>query len=79
MDVLIRYWNADVSMVETRYLKSEFMGGAKAEQILETFESGIAKLKAEELLQLSSDGPNVNLKFLQLHTEKQSLLNFCLF
>ena len=74
MDVLIRYWNTDVSMAETRYLKSEFMGGAKAEQILETFESGIAKLKAEELLQLSSDGPNVNLKFLKLHSEKRESL-----
>ena len=71
MDILVRYWNADTNIAETRYLKSEFMGGANAEQILKTFEDGIAKLKPQEILQISSDGPNVNLKFLEQFSENR--------
>ena len=33
MDILVSYWNADTNIAETRYLKSEFVGGANAEQI----------------------------------------------
>ena len=46
------------------------MGCAKAEQILKTFEDCITKLKPQEFLQISSDGPNVDLKFLKLFSEK---------
>ena len=31
MDILVRYWNADPNFAET-HLKSEFLGGANAEQ-----------------------------------------------
>ena len=71
MDILVRYWNAGAKIAETRYLTSEFMGGAKAEQILKKFEDAILHLKPEEFLQISSDGPNVNLKFLQQFNEKR--------
>ena len=60
-----------VQREQTRYLTSWFMGGAKAEQILKKFEDGILHLKPEEFLQTSSDGPNVNLKFLQQFNEKR--------
>ena len=56
-------------MVKTPYLKSEFLGGTNAEQILKTFQDRIAKLKPLEILQTSSDGPNVNLKFLKQFSE----------
>ena len=76
MDILVRYWNVDTNITtniaQTRYLKSEFMGGAKAEQILKTFEDGITKQKPQEFLQISSAGRNVNLKFLKLFSEKRA-------
>ena len=68
MDILVRYWNVDTNITETCYLKSEFL----AEKILKTFEDGITKLKPQEFLQISEDGPNVNLKFLKLFSEKRA-------
>ena len=47
------------------------MGGAKAEKILRTFEKDINKLSPESFIQISSDGPNVNLRFLKLFAEKR--------
>ena len=58
-------------MVVTRYFNSEFLGGAKAEKILQTFEKGINKLNPESFIQISSDGPNVNLRFGELFAEKR--------
>ena len=58
-------------MVVTWYFNSEFMGGAKAEKILQTFEKGINKPNPESFIQISSDGPNINLRFLELFAEKR--------
>ena len=58
-------------MVVTRYFNSEFLGGAKAEKILQTFEKGINKLNPESFIQISSDGPNVNLRFGELFAGKK--------
>lgn len=35
MDILIRYWNVDRMLAETRYLKSQFLDGASAWENLE--------------------------------------------
>ena len=69
MNILIRYWNNESNSSETRYLDSQFLGGAKAQQILETFNNGIKSLDPRRNIQISSDGPNVNLKFLELVNE----------
>jgi len=76
MDILIRYWNAESKISETRYLDSQFLEGAKATQILETFINGVKDLDPNHLLQISSDGPNVNLKFLELIAEIETPMNF---
>ena len=62
-------------MAETQYLTSQFLGGAKADDILEKFETGVSKKihKANDLLQVAADGPNVNLLFLKLYYEKRFL------
>ena len=39
MDQLVRIWSNEKKMVVTRHFNSEFMGGAKAEKILQTFEN----------------------------------------
>ena len=75
MDLYVRFWNASEELAETRYLTSQFLGGAKADDILEKFETGVSKTihKANDLLQVASDGPNVNLLFLNLYEEKRCL------
>ena len=37
MDILVRYWDCEKTITTIRYLNSEFMGGANANQILDTF------------------------------------------
>ena len=54
MDKLVRIWSNEKKMVGTRYFNTEFMGGAKAEKILQTFEKGINKLNPESFIQISS-------------------------
>ena len=60
MHILIS-WDSDKNIAIKRYINSEFMGGAKAEQILNTFLEGTKNLDGKSLLQISSDRPNVNL------------------
>ena len=50
MDELIRIWSNEKKMVVTQYFNSEFMGGAKAEKMLQTFEKGIIKLNPESFI-----------------------------
>ena len=73
MDILVRFSDCEKHMAQTRYHNSEFLGGAKAEQILENFIEGSKKLDLSKMLQVSSDGPNVNLKFLELYGEKREM------
>ena len=73
MDILVKFWDCEKHMAQTRYHNSEFLGGAKAEQILENFIEGSKKLDPSKMLQVSSDGPNVNLKFLELYGEKREM------
>ena len=73
MDILIRFWDIEKNVSITRYLTSEFLGGAKADDILKKFETAVGKKidQSPNLLQISSDGPNVNLKFLEMYNEKR--------
>ena len=73
MDQVVRVWSNEKKMVVTQYFNSEFMGGAKAEKMLKTFEKGINKLNPESFIQISSDGPNVNLRFLEHYAEKKGI------
>ena len=73
MDVLVRYWYSQKGIAISRYFDSRFMGGANAEQILETFTEATNNLDRKNLLQISSDGPNVNLKSLELHKNQREL------
>ena len=49
--------------VITRYLTSEFLGHATAEDMLVKFEACTERLSKRNLVQLSMNGPNVNWKF----------------
>ena len=60
MDFMIRVWQGQE--VKTRYLTSEFLGHATADDMHEKFEHVFEhyNLPKEHLLQLGMDGPNVN-------------------
>ena len=62
MDINIRYFHRD--KVVSQYLDSQFLGHSTAIDLLHAFKKGTSKLNPNKLLQVSMDGPNVNLKFL---------------
>ena len=48
----------------TQYLASEFLLGAKVDQLVNKFNNVVETLDQSKLIQISSDDPSVNLKFL---------------
>lgn len=66
LDVMANFWDCDNDRVRTTYLTSAFLEKTAAENLLESVLSVIkdANLNLENLVQLSTDGPNVNLKLL---------------
>ena len=76
MDVLVRFWDSSVNKVSTRYVNSEFLGKSSAVDVLQKFEDASFELPKQRCIQISSDGPNVNLKFLDILNEKR--INECL-
>ena len=71
MDLNIQYWDNDLDEVATCYLGSEFLGRSTAQDFLETFLNGVNKFDQSKILQVASDGPNVNLLFLKSMAEFQ--------
>lgn len=72
LDFHIRFWNEE-NMVETRFVSSHFLGHARASDICDALRKGCAALSAAKILQVSMDGPNVNLSALrQFKAERQS-------
>ncbi|CAN7981862.1 unnamed protein product [Ixodes pacificus] len=65
MNVLVRYWDQTDATVKTRYLTSCFLGHTCAEEFASAFRKGTEVIKQTKILQVSMDGPNVNLKFLR--------------
>lgn len=67
MDLIVRYWDSIKDEVATRYLTSTFLGHARARDLLEAFKSSITDLglRCDRIIQISMDGPNVNLAFLK--------------
>lgn len=65
MDVLVRFWPDGEECVKTRYLTSCFLGRTRAEELVSAFKSATDVLSQTRILQISMDGPNVNMKFLR--------------
>ncbi|XP_070386740.1 uncharacterized protein [Dermacentor albipictus] len=63
LDVHIRFWNSS-HKVATRYYTSVFMGHSTSEDIQGTLLTALEPFPLEKILQISMDGPNVNLKLL---------------
>lgn len=80
MDIMVNYWAQDDGCVATRYLTSAFLEKSSALDLLEELTTCVAEsnLSLENLIQLSTDGPNVNLKLIfdiKNHMKKTLNLN----
>lgn len=66
MDLFVRFFDNNTNRVCTRYFNSIFLGHASAQHLLDGFNEGISYLSKQSILQVSMDGPRVNLKFWKL-------------
>jgi len=65
MDLMIRYWEEKDQSVKVRYLQSSYLGHSTSHDLLEHFSKSTESLDPSKMIQVSMDGPNVNLKFLK--------------
>ena len=69
----VRYWDSSLEMVKTQYYNSEFSGkAAAAVDIIINFQKGKNGIEEDKMLQVSMDGPNVNMSFLSNLNAKRS-------
>lgn len=71
IDTLVRFWSNDKDFVQTRYLDSSFLRKTLANDTYKKFTLTSKVLYLTKLLQVSSDGPNANLAFLDLINHKR--------
>ena len=71
MDLHVGYWDNDINQVTTRYYTSAFLRKASASEIYNEFNNCCPNVDPNKLLQISSDGPNVNLSFLNTIHERR--------
>ena len=65
MDLLVRYWDNQTNNVQVRFWNSMFLGHSTATDLVQNFNEGLAGMDPSKNIQISMDGPNVNLKFLE--------------
>ena len=72
MDLLICFWDEETNKVITGYLGSEFLEQSSAKDL-----KSVSEIDKTKLLQVSSNGPNVNLYFLTnlAHLREEELLD----
>ena len=66
MDLHVHFWDKEKCCVITHYYNSEFLGKASAQDLYEKFISCLLEIESDKLLQVSSDGLNINLAFLDI-------------
>lgn len=74
MDLCVRFWEVNLQKVSTRYWNSVFLGRATADHLLDGFIQGLS-LPLGNILQISMDGPNVNLSFMKKLESHLQVLN----
>lgn len=70
IDIYIRYWDDETNKVLCQYYNSTFLGHTTAEDMLDALVLGLQPLDLKHIMQVSMDGPNVNIKLLRLLKEK---------
>ena len=76
MDVLICYFNANDNKIKTRYLDSNFLRYSTHTDLLREYNKALKDLCENKLVQISMDGPNVNLKMLEKINKEQTSNEF---
>ena len=75
MDVLVRFFNEESGLVETRYFDSTFLRRPNSTNLHAKLLESLSTIPLNKMLQLSMDGPNVNWDVLlcqhQYRTEKE--------
>ena len=68
MDILIRFWDNILNLVQVRYWNwnSMFLGHSTAADLIKNFNDGLTRIDPSKNKQISMDGPNVNIKFLEM-------------
>ena len=66
-----------IQHVKSEHLSSEFLGKTWADDVFSKYDACLSQLDKSKILQISSDGPNVKLAFLDLVHEyrKEELLD----
>ena len=65
MDLIVRYWDEITQRVKVRYWETSYLGHSTHTDLLEHFNKSTELLDPSKMIQVSMDGPNVNLKFLK--------------
>ena len=72
IDTHVQYWNEDEKKVTVRYWTSLFLGHTRCDDLVAAFHNGLNKLEVTNMIQISMDRPNTNLKLLsQVQNERQ--------
>ena len=73
MDVMIRYFDERLQEMCTVYIGSQFLGRATALDLQFNLNAALANFDLTNLIQISMDGPNVNLKFFRDFVQERLL------
>ena len=65
MDMYVRYWNDNRNTVNVCYYGSSFLGHTTHQDVLHHFKSLTKDLNPTHLYQISMDGWNINMRFLE--------------
>ncbi|XP_034246267.1 uncharacterized protein LOC117648128 [Thrips palmi] len=65
MDFAIGFWDNETNRFSVRYFSSAFLGHTTAEDLLDAFLKQLKPAFFKKLLNVSMDGPNVNLKLIK--------------
>src|SRR5258706_98186 len=65
MDIHIRFLDNLCGNVSTRYLGSQFLGHATANDLVDKFVDAMKDLNCRKLIQISMNGPSVNWSFIE--------------
>ncbi|XP_050974815.1 uncharacterized protein LOC127170690 isoform X1 [Labeo rohita] len=68
LDLHVRFWES--GQVQSRYLGSQFMGHATAEDLMKHVKECVDPLDLRNLVSISMDGPNVNFKCFELFQQE---------
>ena len=71
MDLHVRYWDDTACEVRTSYWTSKFLGKALVNDVPSTYDLCVSQLNKYKILQIFSDGPSLNLAFLDLAYERR--------